>query len=224
MCILFSRHTRLSTSNMLSPSVNSTAVGASRTPSAGIRSAFSALSRSRFSRIAAQEMETVHVGTVLSGDASGLLEELSCESELPPVGNASEAFPSGTPLSTGCCSPTGGAAGVSASCRSVSEGADVAGASCAASGAGVSLCAGVGVGVGSVVCALQPARVNISASASSAAQRRFAVFMSVSLLSFRCCYAIRRQAASAPPSGRSCSRRARRGRATRGRRLPARLP
>ena len=217
MCILFSRHTRLSTSNMLSPSVNSTAVGASRTPSAGIRSAFSALSRSRFSRIAAQEMETVHVGTVLSGDASGLLDEMSCASELPPVGNASEAFPSGAPLSTGCCSPIGGAAGVSASCRSVSEGADVA-------GAGVSLCAGVGVGVGSVVCALQPARVNISASASSAAQRRFAVFMSVSLLSFRCCYAIRRQAASAPPSGRSCSRRARRGQATRGRRPPARSP
>ena len=217
MCILFSRHTRLSTSNMLSPSVNSTTVGASRTPSAGIKSAFSALSRSRFSRIAAQEMETVHVGTVLSGDASGLLDEMSCASELPPVGNASEAFPSGAPLSTGCCSPIGGAAGVSASCRSVSEGADVA-------GAGVSLCAGVGVGVGSVVCALQPARVNISASASSAAQRRFAVFMSVSLLSFRCCYAIRRQAASAPPSGRSCSRRARRGRATRGRRLPARSP
>ena len=217
MCILFSRHTRLSTSNTLSPSVNSTAVGASRTPSAGIKSAFSALSRPRFSRIAAQEMETVHVGAAFSGDASGLLDELSCASELLPVGNASEAFPSGAPLSTGCCSPTGGAAGVSASCRSVSEGADVA-------GAGVSLCAGVGVGVGSVVCALQPARVNISASASSAAQRRFAVFMSVSLLSFRCCYAIRRQAASAPPSGRSCSRRARRGRATRGRRLPARLP
>ena len=207
MCILFSRHTRLSTSNTLSPSVNSTAVGASRTPSAGIRSAFSALSRSRFSRIAAQEMETVHVGTVLSDGVSVSSGEAGVSAVCD---GASACFD--------------GSAGVSASCRSVSEGADVAGASCAASGAGVSLCAGVGVGVGSVVCALQPARVNISASASSAAQRRFAVFMSVSLLSFRCCYAIRRQAASAPPSGRSCSRRARRGRATRGRRPPARLP
>ena len=206
MCILFSRHTRLSTSNMLSPSVNSTAVGASRTPSAGIKSAFSALSRSRFSRIAAQEMETVHVSTEFSTGGSG---------------SSGEAGVSGTCVGASFCS--GGTAGVS-SCRSVSEGADVAGASCAASGAGVSLCAGVGVGVGSVVCALQPARVNISASASSAAQRRFAVFMSVSLLSFRCCYAIKRQAASAPPSGRSCSRRARRGRATRGRRPPARSP
>ena len=206
MCILFSRHTRLSTSNTLSPSVNSTAVGASRTPSAGIRSAFSALSRSRFSRIAAQEMETVHVGAAFSDGVSVSSGEAGVSAVCD---DASACF--------------GGSAGVS-SCRSVSEGADVAGASCAASGAGVSLCAGVGVGVGSVVCALQPARVNISASASSAAQRRFAVFMSVSLLSFRCCYAIRRQAASAPPSGRSCSRRARRGRATRGRRLPARLP
>ena len=169
-------------------------------------------------------METVHVGTVLSGDASGLLEKLSCASELPPVGNASEAFPSGAPLSNGCCSPTGGAAGVSASCRSVSEGADVAGASCAASGAGVSLCVGAGSGVGSTAGVPQAARVNTNANANSAAQRRFAVFMSVSLLSFRCCYAIRRQAASAPPSGRSCSRRARRGRATRGRRPPARSP
>ena len=224
MCILFSRHTRLSTSNTLSPSVNSTAVGASRTPSAGIRSAFSALSRSRFSRIVAQEMETVHVGAAFSGDASGLLEELSCASVLPPVGNASEAFPSGAPLSTGCCSPTGGAAGVSASCRSVSEGADVAGTSRAASGEDASLCVGAGGGVGSTAGVPQAARVNISASASSAAQRRFAVFMSVSLLSFRCCYAIRRQAASAPPSGRGRSRRARRGRATQGRRPPARSP
>jgi len=207
MCILFSRHTRLSTSNMLSPSVNSTAVGASRTPSAGIKSAFSALSQSGFSRIAAQEMETVHVGAAFSDGVSVSSGEAGVSAVCD---GASACFD--------------GSAGVSASCRSVSEGADVAGASCAASGAGVSLCAGVGVGVGSVVCALQPARVNISASASSAAQRRFAVFMSVSLLSFRCCYAIRRQAASAPPSGRSCSRRARRGRATRGRRPPARLP
>ena len=197
----------MSTSNTLSPSVNSTAVGASRTPPAGIKSAFSALSRSRFSRIAAQEMETVHVGTVLSDGVSVSSGEAGVSAVCD---GASACFD--------------GSAGVSASCRSVSEGADVAGASCAASGAGVSLCAGVGVGVGSVVCALQPARVNISASASSAAQRRFAVFMSVSLLSFRCCYAIRRQAASAPSSGRSCSRRARRGRATRGRRPPARLP
>ena len=207
MCILFSRHTRLSTSNTLSPSVNSTAVGASRTPSAGIKSAFSALSQSGFSRIAAQEMETVHVGAAFSDGVSVSSGEAGVSAVCD---GASACFD--------------GSAGVSASCRSVSEGADVAGASCAASGAGVSLCAGVGVGIGSVVCALQPARVNISASASSAAQRRFAVFMSVSLLSFRCCYAIRRQAASAPPSGRSCSRRARRGRATRGRRLPARSP
>ena len=207
MCILFSRHTRLSTSNTLSPSANSTAAGASRTPSAGIRSAFSALSRSGFSRIAAQEMETVHVGAAFSDGVS----VSSGEADVSAVCDGASA----------CFD---GSAGGSASCRSVSDGADVAGASCAASGAGVSLCAGVGVGVGSVVCALQPARVNISASASSAAQRRFAVFMSVSLLSFRCCYAIRRQAASAPPSGRSCSRRARRGRATRGRRPPARLP
>ena len=207
MCILFSRHTRLSTSNTLSPSVNSTAVGASRTPSAGIKSAFSALSQSGFSRIAAQEMETVHVGAAFSDGVSVSSGEAGVSAVCD---GASACFD--------------GSAGVSASCRSVSEGADVAGASCAASGAGVSLCAGVGVGIGSVVCALQPARVNISASASSAAQRRFAVFMSVSLLSFRCCYAIRRQAASAPPSGRSCSRRARRGRATRGRRPPARSP
>lgn len=71
MCILFSRQSRWSTSNTLSPSVNVTVVVGRITPSAGTRGFLLSSHLSQLFRMVAQEMEKVQVALPPAEDVPG---------------------------------------------------------------------------------------------------------------------------------------------------------